>query len=94
MAFFAIAQAVELCFKPTYTPKQNFDMASLRTHLTACIENEHFPPFPKESYRVRNVKININKKVRTIQNSCRCGLPGFVDDMVGVKTESVENGSI
>ena len=69
-------------------------MASLRTHLTACIENEHFPPFPKESYRVKNVKIVINKNVRTIQNTCRCGLPGFVDDMVGVKTESVENGSI
>ena len=57
-------------------------MASLRTHLTACIENEHFAPFPQESYRVRNVKIVINKNVRTIQNSCRCGLPDFVDDMV------------
>ena len=56
-------------------------MASLRTHFTACIENEHFTPFPKESSRLRNVKIDIKKHVKTIQISCRCGLPDFVDDM-------------
>ena len=56
-------------------------MASLRTNLIACIENKHFPPFPKESSRLRNVKIDIKKHVKTIQISCRCGLPDFVDDM-------------
>ena len=58
-------------------------MASLRTHLTACIENEHFTTSPKEPSRLRNVKIDIKKHVKTIQFSCLCGLSDFVDNMVG-----------
>ena len=79
---FAIAHAVEFCFNPTYSAKQNFDVASLRTHLTACIENEQFTTSPKEPSWLRNVKIDIKKHVKTIQFSCLCGLSDFVDDMV------------
>lgn len=51
--------------------------------MTTCLENEHFEQFPKESSRLRNVKIDINRNVRTVEISCRCGMPDFVDDMVG-----------
>ena len=58
-------------------------MASLRTHLTVCIENEQFTTSPKEPSRLRNVTIDIKKHIKTIQFSCLCGLSDFVDDMVG-----------
>ena len=61
---FAIAHAVEFCFNPkTYNAKQK--IGSIRKHLTACLENEKFQPFPKEYSRLRNVKIDINKKHKT-----------------------------
>lgn len=81
---FAIAHAVEFCLNPkTYSGKQNFDFSCMRTHLTTCLENEKFEPFPKESSRLRNVKIDITKNIRTVEISCQCGLPDFLDDMVG-----------
>ena len=80
---FAMAHAVEFCFNPkTYTARQNFEVGSLRKHLTACLENEQFQPFPKEYSRLRNVKIDINKNIKMTEISCRCGMPDFVDDMV------------
>ena len=81
---FAIAHAVEFCFNPTtYSGKHNFDIVSMRNHLTTCLENDNFEPFPKESSRLRNVMIDINRKVKKVEISCQCGMPDFVDDMVG-----------
>ena len=78
----------------TYTAKQNVDVGSLRKHLIACLENEQSQPFPKQYSRQRNVKIDINKNMKMIEISCRCGMPDFVDDMVGVRTESIGYGII
>ena len=61
-------------------------VASMRNHLTTCLENDHFEPFPKESSRLRNVMIDINGKVKTVEISCQCGMPDFVDDIVGCET--------
>ena len=54
-------------------------MASLRNHLTTCLENKHFEQFPRESTKLWNGKIDVNKNVRMIKSSCRCGMPDFVD---------------
>ena len=55
----------------------------MRNHLTTCLENDHFEPFPKESSRLRNVMIYTNRKVKTVEISCQCGMPDFVHNMVG-----------
>ena len=71
---FVIAHAVEFCFNPKiYIAKQTF-----RKHLTVCLENKQFQPFPKEYSRLRNIKMDINKNMKTTEISCRCGMPDFV----------------
>ena len=42
----------------------------------------------------RNVKINVTKKVKTVDLWCVCGVPEFFDNMVGCENRNVENGFI
>ena len=58
-------------------------MASLRNHLTTCLENKQFEQFPRESTRLWNVKLDVNKNVRMVNIFCRCGIPDFVDAVFG-----------
>ena len=60
---FAIAHLVEFCLTGSaFSPKYNFEVPLMRNHLLKCIENKKFEPFPKQSSRLRNVKINVTKR--------------------------------
>ena len=82
---FAIANTVEFCHNPN---KFNFNVTykieEMREHLCLCLERGKLYPFPKEEQKTRlSAFTGIPRVVKLEKRRCFCGMPDFIDDIIG-----------
>ena len=87
---FAIAFLVELCANGfNNLINSTFDVSEMRNHLSVCIENKHFQPFPKTQDNVKPKRSN--PIIYEIEADCNsCTLPNIFDDMIGCENGDCE----
>ena len=87
---FAIAFLVELCANGfNNLMNSTFDVSEMRNHLSVCIENKHFQPFPKTQDNVKPKRSN--PIIYEIEADCNsCTLPNIFDDMIGCENGDCE----
>ena len=85
---FAIANTVEFCENPSNLNfNYTFSVDKMRPHLVSCLENGQIKPFPKDKSTTRSSAFTgIPKIIKMGDRRCQCGMPDFVQNMVGCES--------